>query len=193
MWVIRRLVSLIHTKFWNFTWITACRIALFAIVGLASGQPAKVPRFEEHRVSNLYRGPVSPPQFGRLDQYHGTDLRCFGRDPAEYTKEPANFAGHFVIHTCTCGTGCYYLYMWDALSGMVYLRFPAMPIDVGPFGVPPAIQYKGEEYRLDSSLLVLEGCIEETCDCARRYYNWNGSEFKLVLRQPTRMPPSCTK
>jgi hypothetical protein len=107
-----------------------------------------------------------------------------------------NFAGHFVIDACTCGSGCHYLYMWDALSGKVYLNFPSMPIDVGPYGdgvVSPRITYKGEEYYVNSSLLILEGCVEQTCDCARRYYNWNGSQFRLILTEPTRMPPSCTK
>jgi hypothetical protein len=86
--------------------------------------------------------------------------------------------------------------MWDALNGKVYRKFPSMPIDVGPFGlglITPHIEYKGEEYHVDSSLLILEGCIEETCNCGRWYYNWNGTEFKLVLRQPTRLPPSCAK
>jgi hypothetical protein len=86
--------------------------------------------------------------------------------------------------------------MWDALTGNVHLKLPSMPIDVGPFGVggsTPPIEYKGEEYRVDSSLLILEGCIEDTCDCARRYYSWNGTKFNLILRQATRMPPSCTK
>jgi hypothetical protein len=177
--------------------ITAGCILAFAIgINSAPAQSAKAPRFDDYRVSNLYRGPVKPPQFGRPDQYSGTDLRCFGGDPSEYAKEPANFAGHFVIGVCTCGSGCHYLYMWDALSGKAYLTLPAMPIDVGPFGiglVTPAVEYKGEEYRLDSSLLILEGCVEETCDCSRRYYNWNGSQFELIRKQQTPMPPSCRK
>ena len=70
------------------------------------------------------------------------------------------------------------------------------PIDVGPYSDGsnfPLLVHKGEEYRTDSSLLVVEGCIEDTCDCARRYYNWNGRRFNLLLRQATPIPPKCKK
>jgi hypothetical protein len=42
-----------------------------------------------------------------------------------------NFAGHFVIDACTCGSGCHYLYMWDAVSGKFYQRLPPGVIDGG--------------------------------------------------------------
>src|ERR1017187_2101413 len=41
----------------------------------ASGQSAKLPRFQDHSVSSVYRGEVRPPDFGNPDQYDGTDLR----------------------------------------------------------------------------------------------------------------------
>src|SRR5207249_1037383 len=126
----------------------------------------------------------------------GSDVRCFGGDPAEYAREQANFAGHFVLGTCTCGSGCHYLFKWDALSGKVYRQFPFGPINVGPFGLGanlPPIEYKGEQYRLDSTLLIIEGCIEDTCDCATRYYTWNGNRFRLILKKPSRKPPNCLK
>jgi hypothetical protein len=162
----------------------------------ASGQSAKLPRFQDHSVSSVYHGEVKPPDFGNPDQYDGTDLRCFGGDPAEYAKGHANFAGHFVIGRCTCGSGCHYLFMWDGLNGKFYRWFPFGPINVGPYGlgstVPP-VGYKGEQFRVDSTLLIVEGCIEGTCDCATRYYNWNGGEFKLILSRASRKPPRCSK
>lgn len=170
--------------------------SIFAILVIvpASAQRTKPPRFEDYRVSNIYKGEVKGPEFGNLNQYSGTDLRCFGGDPADYAKEPVNFAGHFVVQACTCGSGCHYLYMWDASSGKVYESFPAMPIDVGPFGRSPSpVEYKGEEYRLDSSLLIIEGCIEDTCNCARRYYKWTGRQFRLILRASVPMPPECKR
>jgi hypothetical protein len=117
-------------------------------LSLASGQSLKLPRFQDYRVSSLYRGPVKPPEVGNLDQYSGTDLRCFGADLGR--EEQANFAGHFVIGTCTCGSGCHYLYMWDALTGKFHPHLPVGSINIGPYGtgelVPP-IEYKGEQYR----------------------------------------------
>jgi hypothetical protein len=166
------------------------------VLAAASAQSTRPPRFRDHSVSSVYRGEVKPPDFGNPDQYEGTDLRCFGGDPAEYTKGHANFAGHFVIGTCTCGSGCHYLFMWDALNGKFYRQFPFGSINVGPYDlgadVPPGA-FKREQYRVDSTLLIVEGCIEGTCDCSTRYYNWNGSEFKLILSHASRIPLSCSK
>ena len=91
--------------------------------------------------------------------------------------------------------GCHSLYMWDAKTGRFYPRLPPGVIGVGPYarrGVqPPGIVYMGEQYRPDSGLLIVEGCVDDTCDCAKRYYRWTGSQFKLILRQPVRMPERC--
>jgi hypothetical protein len=123
---------------------------------LASGQSVRLPSFQDYRVAGVYRGRSKAPEFGNPDQPSGSDLRCFGGDPAEYARQQANFAGHFVIGACTCGSGCHYLFMWDALTGKVYRQFPFGPINIGPYvlgaNLPP-VEYKGEQYRLDSTLL----------------------------------------
>jgi hypothetical protein len=126
----------------------------------ASARSSKLPRLQDYRVSVAYKGLVKRPAFGNPEQDSGTDLGCFG-DPTEYRDERAYFAGHFVISTCSCGTGCHYLFLWDAQTGKFYHRFPFGRINIGPYGVgvpSPPIEYKGEEYRIDSSLLILEGC-----------------------------------
>ena len=157
---------------------------------MAIGQsPAShIAQFKDYPVPSVYQGKTHPPEFGNPNQYSGADSRCFGADAGDfdYSKYKPNFAGHYVIEACTCGTGCHYLYMWDAMTGKFFPAFPAMPIDVGPFfdrgqGLPP-IQYEGEDYRVDSSLLIIEGCIEDTCDCASRYYRWDGRRFRLLKR-----------
>ena len=86
-------------------------LVLPLFLSLASGQSVKLPRFQDYRVSSVYLGPVKPPRVGNLDQYSGTDLRCFGGDLQRYAEEQVNFAGHFVVGTCTCGSGCHNLYM----------------------------------------------------------------------------------
>jgi hypothetical protein len=172
-------------------WFTAVAVAS----GLVYGQASKMPAFEDYSVATVYRGVVKPPNFGPLSQYDGTDLRCFGGKPADYAAERVNFAGHFVVGACTCGSGCHYLFMWDAEDGRFYHDLlPFRPIDVGPFGrfgSPAAVYYPGEQYRVDSTLLILDACFEETCDCAKRYYVWTGVRFDLVLRQAHPNPPGC--
>ena len=122
-------------------------------------------------------------------------MRCFGGDPAAYSARQVNFASHFVIDVCTCGSGCHYLFMWDAVNGKFYERLPPGVIDVGPFDTAKteSVSYKGEEYRANSSLLVVEGCVEDTCDCATRFYKWTGTRFQLIRKQPVRMPARWLK
>jgi hypothetical protein len=150
------------------------------------------PAFEKYRVTPFYRGTVRPPNFGDLRQYEGTDVRCFSGDPAEYSKASVNFAGHFVIGSCACGSGCHYLFMWDAANGHFY-KIPIGSINVGPFDVGGSdpVYFKGEEYRADSSLLVADGCVDGTCNCGTRYYQWTGKVFRLVARRSSRMPLEC--
>lgn len=178
--------------------VVAAGAFCIAIIPLPKGLSQAVAplRFQDYPVQNIYRGKVTAPELGDLSNYSGTDVRCFGGEPSAYAAEPVNFAGHFVMSSCTCGSGCHYLFVWDALNGKVYRRFPFGAIDVGPYGDDsnvPRVAYRGEEYRADSSLLVVEGCIEDTCDCARRYYRWDGKRFKLLLRQAIPMPPKCRK
>jgi len=40
------------------------------------------------------------------------------------------------------------------------------------------------EYRLESRLLVARGCPEETA-CASYFWEWSGSEFKLIRKIPS--------
>ena len=155
------------------------RIKMAALAGCAIGtvlalaQPARLPRFEDYPVDTVYHGETLPPKFSRADR--DSDSRCFGvPDGFDYSIYKPNFAGHYVIEACTCGSGCHYLYMWDAVTGKTFTSFPAMPIDVGPFfdrgqDFSPT-EYKGEEYKVASSLLIIDGCIEDACDCGTRYY-----------------------
>ena len=171
---------------------------------MADAQPAhsNPPRFEDFPVSAVYHGPVKPPDFGDTDRFQGTDVRCFAdpvfpASPGFYAGEQVNFSGHFVISTCTCGSGCHYLYMWDAISGKFYQRLPPGVIDVGPYtrrgAEPPGIIYRDDRYQVNSSLLIVEGCVEDTCDCANRYYRWTGNQFKLIFRGSVRMPEACLR
>ena len=175
----------------------AVRFSVFSALVLSCcfGQSNSVaPKFEAYRVEGVYRGPVKPPNVGRLDQYSGTDLRCFGEDPATYTSMRVNFAGHFILRTCSCGTGCHYFFLWDARNGNLYRTFPFGPINVGPYGTDRNagfVEYAGEQYRTDSSMLILDGCSEGTCDCAKRYYVWSAGNFKLIRRETDRLPPDC--
>ena len=156
-----------------------------------------VPRFENYLVHGVYREGSKAPDVGKMDIY-GLHA-CFGGDPGAQAGRTANFAGHYVLQACSCGSGCHGFVMWDAATGKVFdHESPLGPINVGPYydssrpGAPLS-SYEGESYRFDSRLLVIEGCREQTCDCAKRYFEWTGSKFRLILRQPVQMPAECVK
>jgi hypothetical protein len=177
--------ALIHCVCWI--------IAGSVLVSSVLAQHAKKPVFGDFRVSSIYRGAVRQPSFGNLDQYSGTDLRCFSPDPSEFSRLTVNFAGHYVLAKCTCGSGCHYLFFWDAEDGKVFRMFPFGAINVGPYRSPTGeltLHYQGEEYRADSRLLVVDGCFEGTCDCGKHYYSWSASTFQLVWKE-SRVPASC--
>jgi hypothetical protein len=161
----------------------------------AQTKPAQLPRFEDNRVP-VYAGKVVPPRFGDPAQYTGSDIRCFGLDGSGYPSQPPNFAGHFVIGTCTCGSVCHYLFMWDARTGKLYRDLPLGAFNVGPYSgddKSALVEYSGESFRLDSRLLIIDACREDTCDCGKRYYVWTGTVFRLVTKRVSMMPPSCRK
>jgi hypothetical protein len=169
---------------------------LLLLASLIGGQTphAAAPKFQDYPVASVYRGPTKAPIFGGQSQYSGTDLRCFGGDPSEYRQMRVNFAGHFVIDTCTCGSGCHYFFVWDAMTGKVYLDRPLGSINVGPYGTAPhMITYAGEQYRPDSTLLVVNGCRGETCDCGTWYFGWKDGKLDLIHKQATKRPPGCAK
>jgi hypothetical protein len=170
--------------------------ALFCVVALDAQTPAaRPPHFDDYRVSEVYAGKIAPPDVGDPRQYSGTDVRCFSLDRAQYAMERPNFAGHFVVGTCSCGTGCHYLFMWDARTGKLYRDLPFGPLNVGPYtagGNRPPLQYSGESSRPNSTLLIIEACAEGTCDCATRY-RWTGRSFRLLARVASRVLPNCPK
>ena len=168
--------------------LLACAIP--ALYGQA--RPSRVPRFEDYRVS-VHKGKVAAPAFGDPTQYTGTDLHCFGPD-RPHNAEIANFAGHFVIGTCSCGSGCRYLFMWDTRTGKLYRDLPLGAFNVGPYRAADRrspIEYSGESFRPDSRLLIIDACTEGTCDCGRKFYLWTGDRFRMVTKIMSRILPKC--
>jgi hypothetical protein len=131
---------------------------------------------------------------GNPRQYHGTDSRCLGEGAPVYSSERVNFAGHFVMAKCGCGSGCSYLFLWDARTGKLHFATAIGAINIGPYlGKQDVdrVSYTGESFRPNSTLLIIDGCREGTCDCGKLYYVWNGSTFRLVAKEVTQLPPKC--
>lgn len=150
------------------------------------GQKAAVPSFNEYRLppSTIFNGVPAAPQFKTPGQ------QVFRAVIREATRKGPNFAGHYTIADWGCGTSCESVAVIDAETGAVY---------DGPFGqLPKAGLYYGDglrydrdakgsynydelSYRLNSRLLIARGCPNFK-DCAGYFYEWTGSEFKLLRK-----------
>ena len=154
----------------------------------------RVPRFEDYPVATTYRGESRPPNVSGMDEFEVHS--CFGDDPAAYANKQPNFAGHYIVQSCSCGTGCHSVVLWDAATGRtIGGGLPFGAINVGPFsgnGNEAQILYGGEQYGHESTLMIVDGCLSESCDCATRYYNFARGQFRLILTQSVRLPRGCS-
>jgi hypothetical protein len=136
----------------------------------------KLPTFEQYPAEPAYEGKTSLPILAsRLDRKYRTRIR-------EVASGGANFAGHFAIAIWGCGTGCQEFVMIDVKSGAV---FDPLAYEIG-YHYPRLEDYprRGDQYddldwwcysdvisyRLDSRLLIIEGCLLDGKQCGRTYF-----------------------
>ncbi|WP_426956030.1 hypothetical protein [Muricoccus radiodurans] len=115
----------------------------------------------------------APIVLTRQDMTFRTRLR-------EAATRPPNFAGHYVLTTWGCGSGCLMGAVVNALDGRVTF-LPAticcLPFDVE--GVEPI------SFRADSRLLILNGVRDEAeGDLGAHYYRIEGARFVHLRDAP---------
>jgi len=155
---------------------------LLAALVLAAGQ-GRAPAFEQYRVIEAaYKGkPAAPVIKTAEDRRFRTMIRTGAADGP-------NFAGHFTVVEWGCGAGCVSVVVADAASGEIH-RAPFKSLGWQPRKYEG--KYKSNDdkfeqlaYRLDSRLLVVRGCLDESDKCASYFWEWNGGQFKLIKTIP---------
>jgi len=138
-------------------------------------QHRKLPEFSDYPAGPLFAGrPAVPILATRLQRMFKSHFR-FG------VHEQPNFAGQYKIVEWGCGSPCLRFAIADLKTGAVY----DPPFDsVGPdFSQPGRTNSDwGLIYRVDSRLLVAQGCPEDPC--GTYYYEWVGKRFKLIRAVP---------
>jgi hypothetical protein len=139
--------------------------------------------FEQFPAGEIFKGAPARPVLKTAGQ------RQFRTVIREAAGKGANFAGHYTIAQWGCGAGCISIALIDAKKGTVY---------DGPFAVLgwgwPQFKYEGKysandegfeplSFRIDSRLLIVRGCPEDT-DCGSYFYEWTGSSLKLIRKVP---------
>jgi hypothetical protein len=141
-----------------------------------------LPRFSQYPAAEVYKGkPVRPKIELAPDEYGDK------RDSAvlhEYEKGP-DFAGRYRFSDSGCGSMCVSAVLIDIPTGRVF-ETPFGYWGVGGFFFgflppPEADKFKSLNYRLDSNLVIANGCPEDE-NCGTYAYRWDGTRFILLRR-----------
>ena len=159
----------------------AYTLAAFTLAPALWPQAADLPKFEQFKVADVYKGkPAAPVLRTARDREFRTRIR-------EGAAKGPNFAGHYTIADWGCGAGCVSIALIDAVDGHIY----APPFDVLAWQL---MKYEGHivsngdkfeplEFDLRSRLLIARGCFNEE-ECASFFYEWTGTQFKLLRKIP---------
>jgi hypothetical protein len=157
-------------------------IILVWAIAQVLAQDKPLPKFEDFKVTEVFKGPLAAPNLRTPGQ------RMFRTRIREGAKGGPNFAGHYAIAEWGCGSSCISIAVVDEKTGAVYdgpfVILGYIPVHVYP-DVPTvdSIDQLGVKFKLDSRLLIVRGCAEDE-DCASFYYEWTGSKFELLRKLP---------
>ncbi|HEX8288534.1 MAG TPA: hypothetical protein VF556_11085 [Pyrinomonadaceae bacterium] len=94
----------------------------------------------------------------------------------EALNDKPNFAGHYIITTWGCGTGCQVGPVIDAKTGKVYY----LPFPVGQ-DYQADDDFKPAEFRLDSKLITFSGFrVDKNEEAEARFYKFENGRFKFL-------------
>lgn len=134
-------------------------------------QERRVPRFTDYPVRGIYRGRPARVVLTPDNRLFRTRLR-------EAARQRANFAGHYVVTTWGCGTGCRLGAIVDLKTGRVH--WLPHRLEGWPYGEPPYPEPL--EFRTGSRLIVLTGARGETestdGEVGVHFYEFRGGRFR---------------
>lgn len=164
----------------------------------------KSPSFKDYPVRTIFHGtPAKPdftnpatlpekPGYGPTDLLPDADPRYRGSVEIDAHSGP-NFAGSFTIAQWSCGSECSSMVVVGTANGHLYRDVPFGTLEIEEGN---SREYSGLSFRLGSTLLVVEGCLDvdernaegKRPDCSRSYYNWKPPKFVLLRRIPLAIP-----
>ncbi len=155
---------------------------------------ASFPEFAQFAVGERFRGKVH----ALVLKTHSA--RRFRTVIREAMAGGVNFAGHYVLASWGCGTGCIQFAVVDAITGEVY----APPFDAAYFHYSLSIAKRWPDFdaegkwwceqyadwptfKANSALLVVEGCISDR-QCGRAFYVMKATGLEQVYFDPDLSP-----
>lgn len=169
-------------------------LSTLAISALAQSSTVSVPRFEDYKVSQIYKGTPAPPRIETPSQrmYRTVIRQGIARGWGVFRdgKEQAgpNFAGHFIVVQWGCGTSCVMMVIVDTLTGKIYDIPLGFGKEAGQRMLLPGLGLRPAEveFRLTSQLWRMDACPDqphqEHARCYSYYYLWQGNNWRLLRR-----------
>ena len=146
--------------------------------------PKDAPRFDDYP-AKPYTGPNAAP-----DVLGDPRSRMYRTQLRGWAKEKPNFAGHYILATWGCGTGCTQIAVIDALTGKVFHPPGARTNSVVNVhdellvegdSSPRRADFGALRYRADSRLLILFGTPEDrVANRGITYFVWQNDSLRKV-------------
>lgn len=161
------------------------KYCLGMLLSLSLGAQEHLPEFDAFPSRGVFTGVPASPQFVPNQM---PDANPKFRQAVKLLVEAGpNFAGHFTLLRLSCGTSCAYnMAIVDDRNGRIYRKMPFVTLYTGGYTSSGEFKdYGGIQYRADSRLLIIEGCID--CESfhdlpTRTYYEWTGNSFREIKR-----------
>ncbi|MBR1267539.1 hypothetical protein JQ629_08470 [Bradyrhizobium sp. AUGA SZCCT0222] len=145
-------------------------LALSVSNGADAQSTAPIPQSRDYPAGEPFRGraakvDLKPPE----NREYRTRLR-------EAASQPANFAGHYVLTTWGCGTGCVLGAAVDLKSGKVIF----LPGSVCCWAIDVPQNFEPVDFQLQSRLIALNGQLNEQGPAGPHYFELANGAFKAV-------------
>src|SRR5262249_54541160 len=123
---------------------------------------SSVPRFEDYPVARVFEGRPARPIFLRNRDKLKEKDKSFRVKVAQGLANGPNFAGHYSVVEWGCGRDCVEFVIADTMTGRLFYHSGSIfsPLMIPEQGAASGRPYAGLEYRLDSGLLIADGCSE---------------------------------
>jgi hypothetical protein len=166
-------------------------VAVIRVLAQSQAPAPQTPRFEDHRVAQIFKGSSAQPILSTPEQlrYRTRILDGVSKGDGVWNggwKHPINssgpnFAGHYFVIRWGCGSNCLMMAIVDAKTGTVH--GPPLSRD-GELYLPMDMLSDREiDFQPDSTLMILRNaCKGARSDCGVYYFNWNNDRFVLLKR-----------
>jgi hypothetical protein len=149
---------------------------VFLLLGFAK------PQFDDYSAALSHQEP-------RLDLASHPKARRYRTVLRESVKHGVNFAGHYVLATWGCGTGCLEIGVVNTDTGRVMFPNEVSPVFFPWFPDRDDVMNNYElSFQPTSRLLVVTGIPAGMRNVRTYYFEWNTNKFVLLHHQTDKKP-----